>query len=147
MASFQKIRTNCLRGAVIVRSCRQRILSFWQETSWFFSFFQFALATHFASHHKMRHVPAEQEEGSLQRNFIHNIIKSLNGDAGFRWALSPVSARHLISRHICFDVFVNMRLLRRFRRYPGRLLLGRRVAAPPRKALPGLGSSAPYTSP
>ena len=30
-----------------------------------------------------------------------------------------------------------MRLFRRFRRYPGRLLFGWRVAAPPRKALPG----------
>ena len=52
--------------------------------------------------------------------------------------------------HICFifvsfcTPFTNMRLLRRFHACPDRLLFGGRMAAPPRKALPGPGSSSPH---
>ena len=61
--------------------------------------------------------------GPLQRNVIHDTIESLNDDAGLRWALSPVLARHIATR--------------RFRRYPGRLLFGEKSGCSPRKALPG----------
>ena len=47
---------------------------------------------------------------------------------------------------VFFDTLTNTRTLRRFRRCPGRLLCGARVAAPSRKALPGPRSSAPSTS-
>ena len=77
--------------------------------------------------------------GPLNRNVIHDTIESLNEDAGLGWALSPVLARHIATYCVCFNFLTNTRLLRRFRRHPGRLLFGGRVAAPPRKALPGPG--------
>ena len=75
--------------------------------------------------------------GPLNRNVIHDTIESLNEDAGLGWALSPVLARHIATYSVCvFHFFTNMRLLRRFRRHPGRLLFGGRVAAHPRRHCP-----------
>ena len=55
-------------------------------------------------------------------------------------ALSPALARHTLFFVEVFRFFVTTtRLLRRFRRCPGRLLCGRRVAAPSGRHCPGRG--------
>ena len=79
----------------------------------------------------------------LQRSVIHDTIKLLNGDAGsgaFRLDHCGFGCRcQLCSQD------TTMRLLRRLRHCPGRLLC-RESGCSPRKALPGPRSSVPSTS-
>ena len=76
--------------------------------------------------------------GPLQHDFIHGTVMLPNSDAGFRWVLSPVLAKHIATYCVSFVTFLHEHeAITTPSQNPGRAALRGENGRSPRKAPPG----------